>query len=58
MNPATLCLTWRLAPPEAFGKKTSLGDFAKKMKLPAGGGLARKPSVAPTSTSPTGRVGN
>ena len=54
-------MTWCLDLAEAFGKKTSLGDFAKKMKMPGGavGGLARKPSpnsVAPTSTSPSGEM--
>ena len=52
-----LCLTWILVPVEASGRKTSLGDFAKKMKGGSAGGLVRKSSVAPNSTSPSGMMG-
>ena len=57
-----LCLTWKLATVDDIGKKTSLlGDFAKKMKGGGGvgggvGGLVRKASVVPTSSSHSGTI--
>ena len=43
---------------ETIVKKTSLGDFAKKMKGGTGvGGFARKPSVAPGNPGNPGGAG-